>query len=232
MIDFIFLLCIAILEKENDMDFASKVRAGRAILQWTVADLATQTGMSSGGLHRVENGNSATDRTRRLITRAFERQGVIFTRAGVEQDDGPIAILTDENPEACYLTLLDDVARVLGALRAPELLIAHADDRRSTPAINDCYREMRKAGARMRQLVEAGNTYLLGPLEEYRCIPQAFFINRVTLIYGDKVASVTSGENVITITHDKINAARERNTFHLLWSMLEPPTKSTADEAF
>lgn len=214
------------------MDFASKTRAGRAIMKWTMATLAERADVSELTIQKIENGSSFTDRTEKKIVRAFENAGVFFTRTGVERDDGPIVILSDERPEACYLLLLDDVYRVLKDKPRAELLITYADDRVSTAAINDQYRKMRASGVRMRQLVEEGNSYLLGPLDEYRCIPSSHFINRVTVIYGDNVAIVTDGENRITIIRDAVNAARERNTFNLLWSTLKPPTESTADEKF
>lgn len=214
------------------MDFAEKIRGARAVLNWTREDLADRSGLSVPGIVNVEKGGSPTARTQERIVRAFENAGVFFTRVGIEKDDSPIVILSHDNQEDCYLLLLDDVARVLKTERNPELLIAYADDRVSPSDVNDKYREIRAAGAAMRQLVESGNTYLLGPLDEYRCIPSEFFINRVTVIYGGNVATVTAGESRITIFRDPVNAARERNTFDLLWSALEPPTESTADERF
>ena len=91
---------------------------------------------------------------------------------------------------------------------------------------------MRAAGCVMRRLVEAGNTYLLGLVDEYRGVPSDFLTNRVTLIYGDNVAIVMGGETAITIVRDPVTAERERNTFNLLWSFLEAPTEGAVDERF
>ena len=214
------------------MKFARKIAAARAILQWTMADLSDQAGCSALTVQKIESGSSPNARTQKKIIRAFENAGIFFTRNGIEQDDNPIVILSDEKPETCYLRLLDDVFRVLSTTPRAELLIMCADDRVSSPAVNDQYRKIRAKGAEMRQLVEEGNSYLLGPREEYRCIPSECFINRVTVIYGDNVAIVTAGENKITIIRDAVNAARERNTFNILWSILKEPTESTADERF
>lgn len=84
----------------------------------------------------------------------------------------------------------------------------------------------------MRQMIEEGNTYIIGPLEEYRCIPKDKFINRVTLIYGDRTASETASVLRGAIRIDKVQAEIQRNTFEILWSVLEQPTKTTADERF
>ena len=214
------------------MDFASKIRGSRAVLGWTREELGRRAGLSVPGITGIEQGGSPNARSRKKIIRAFENAGLVFTRTGIEQDDSPVVLLTHENPEQCYLLLLDDVARVLGQAHDPELLISYADDRVSSNAVNDRYRALRGAGVAMRQLVEDSNTYLLGPLEEYRAIPADHFVNRVTLIYGDNIAIVTAGENTITIIRDSLNAARERSTFNLLWSVLPQPAESTADERF
>jgi transcriptional regulator with XRE-family HTH domain len=214
------------------MEFARQIRGARAVLNWTREDLAERSGLSVPGIGNIESGASPTGRTQRRIERAFANAGVSFTRNGIEYSDSPIVILSDDDPEACYLLLLDDVARVLVTEPKPELLIAYADDRASPPSVNEMYRKLRADGVAMRQLVEAGNSHLMGALDEYRCIPSTFFINRVTVIYGANVATVTAGESRITIFRDPVNAARERNTFNLLWSKLDPPTESTADERF
>ena len=72
----------------------------------------------------------------------------------------------------------------------------------------------------------------MAPVQEYRAIPSIHFVNRVSLIYGNNVATVTAGENTITILRDPVNAERERGTFNLLWSLLDIPLESTAHEKF
>src|SRR5690606_16101752 len=79
-----------------------------------------------------------------------------------------------------YYTLLDK--------KNGECLFLFADDRASTPEGNNRIRKLRNAGIRMRQLVQEGNRYLMGPVGEYRWVPREYFMNYVTLIYGDKVA--------------------------------------------
>ena len=214
------------------MEFSTQIRAGLGLINWDRKELAERSGLSLNGLSKIINGQSTTARSQKKIIRAFENAGLFFTRNGVEMDDSPVALLKDDDPETCYLLLLDDVARVLNNVRKPELLIANADDRASSKTVNARYRELRSANVAMRQLVETGNTYLMGPVDEYRTIPSKNFVNRVTLIYGDNVATVTAGGNTITILRDPVNAERERGTFNLLWSLLDIPTESTADEKF
>ncbi|MEO0384193.1 MAG: helix-turn-helix domain-containing protein [Pseudomonadota bacterium] len=213
------------------MELSRKIRGARGVLDWTQEDLAVQAGVSKPSVDRIERGNNPSGRTRLKITNALERQGVYLSRNRIEYDDNPIVILKNKNPLDCYLDLLSDVERVLAQHRNPELLIAHADDRVSPQAVNAQYDSLRADGVAMRQLIEEGNPELRFPAEEYRCIPSAFFINRVTVIYGDCVATVTAGESQISIFRDPVNAERERNMFELLWSTLAPPVESQSDGA-
>ena len=81
-------------------------------------------------------------------------------------------------------------------------------------------------------MIEEGNTHILGPLEEYRYIPKGFFINRVTLVYSDRIANETSNVLRASIRVDPINAEIQRNTFNMLWSILRQPGETTANERF
>lgn len=215
------------------MDFAGKIRSGRAFLNWTQERLAEESGHSLQGIQKVERGeNQPTARTQDKIIKAFEKFGVLFTSKGIEHEEYPVIFVQGTSHENCYLQLLEDAYAHLQDKKDPELLIMYADDRVSPPSINNFYRKMRQAGIKMRQLIQEGNTYIIGPLDEYRYIPKQFFINRVTLVYGDRTANETANFNRAIIKVDEINAEIQRNTFNMLWSILEKPTKSTADEKF
>lgn len=215
------------------MRFADKIRGARGILDITQAQLAAMSGVSEPAVKVLEKGETnPNSRTQKKLEDALYERGVIFTRKGIEVDDSPVVMINDISPEKCYLKLLSDVLEHLSHHKKPELLISNADDKASPPAVNDMYREIRKAGIKMRQLIEEDNTYLIGPVDEYRYIPKENFINRVTLIYGDRVATITDNENTISINKDPINADTRRNIFNLLWNTLKQPTESTADERF
>ena len=97
-----------------------------------------------------------------------------------------------------------------------ELLIYGGDNRVYTSDIIEKFREMRKAGIQMREMVCEGNTYLLGPEEEYRWIPKKRFKNFNTIVYGDNVCLDFRGWAGILIVN-KDWAFTERNKFEMLW---------------
>lgn len=215
------------------MDFAGKIRAGRAYLNWKQEDVANKANLSLQGIQKVERGDTApTARTQNKIIRAFEKNGLIFTDKGIEFVENPIFFVEGDTHENTYLQLLEDVLEHAYEIKDPELLIMFSDDKVSPPSVNDKYRELRSKGIKMRQLIEEGNEYIIAPLEEYRYVPKEFFINRVTLIYGDRIANETSNVLRASIRVDPINSEIQRNTFNMLWSMLEQPTESKSDERF
>ena len=209
------------------------LRAARAAKELTQQELAELSGVTAVTIGRLESGNDQpAARTRTKILRAFEKLGVTFTDSSIEISDNPIFFVEGETGEEAYLQLLEDAYEHLKISKNPELLIMYADDRVSPKSVNDFYRKMRADGIRMRQMIEGGNTYILGPLEEYRYIPKPYFINRVKLIYGDRIATETSNVLKDIIRVDPINAAIERNTFNMLWGILDQPKETTADERF
>lgn len=215
------------------MDFAGKIRSGRAYLNWTQEKLADAADLSFQGIQKIERGETQpTARTQAKIVRAFEKRGVIFTPKGIEYEEYPLLFVEGSSHEDCYLQLLEDAYDHLQEKKNPELLIMYADDKVSPPSVNAFYRKMRASGIKMRQLIQEGNTYIIGPLDEYRYIPKDFFINRVTLVYGDRIANETANLNRALIKVDPVNAEIQRNTFNMLWSILEKPGKSISDEKF
>lgn len=214
------------------MELASKIKGGRAILGWTRDDLAERSGLSAPGIRLIEQGGSPNVRSQNKIIRAFEKQGLIFLETGIELRECPVYFTHGKNHEEAYLKLLDDVSEHLHGMQNPELLIMNSDDRLSSPTVNNRYRELRARGVRMRQLIQDGNSYIIGPLSEYRCIPQKLFINRVTLIYGDCIANETSDTCRGVIKIDPVAADIQKNLFEILWSTLPQPKETIADEIF
>lgn len=215
------------------MDFACIFRTGRAAKELTQDHLAELSDVSTMTISRLESGkDQPSARTQKKILRAFEKLGLSFTDRGFEMTDSPIFFVEGPTHEKAYLKLLEDAHEHLRGRRSPELLIMYADDRVSPPSVNDMYRQMRADGIAMRQLIEEGNTHILGPLDEYRYIPNGYFANRVKLVYGERIATETSSVLRGIIRVDPINAEIERNTFNLLWQVLEQPTLTTADETF
>lgn len=61
-----------------------QIRAARALLGWSQAQLAAEAGLSKTGLANIENGADPRSSTLNRIEQALEKAGVHFTEHGVE----------------------------------------------------------------------------------------------------------------------------------------------------
>lgn len=212
----------------------TQMRAARAMLDVSQGHVAEYLGIAANTLSKIESGQSDVSVSRNMdIQRFYEREGIEFTdNDGVQKNEYPIFFLEGKTHEETYIKLLENVADVLKDVKDPELLIMYSDDSVSTPRVNEMYRTMREQGVKMRQLIQEGNEYILGPLDEYRYVPKEFFINRVTLVFADRIANETSDVLKAIIKVDPINAEIQRNTFNMLWSILKKPERTEANESF
>lgn len=206
-----------------------QIKAGRALINWAQQDLADQTGLSKTAIANVESGkHRPTEKNMNNILDAFDRNGVEFIDGGVRQKQNLIRVLEGDD---CYLKLLDEVFHTLKD-SDEEFLILCADDRVSPKMVNDSYRRIRDSGIKMRQIVEDGNTYLMAPLAEYRYIPKEYFMNNVTIIYKNNIATALEGDNKISVIKDKTLADTQRKLFNFIWNNTEQPLFTDAKERF
>lgn len=207
----------------------AQIRAARELMGMNQSDIANYMGVSLAKISKAETGKVKSGNTLLEIKGAMESLGVSFTKNGVEYSQGNIETIEGEN---CYLKLLDDVKLTFSQSTDNELLIMFASDAVSSDEVNERYRFIRKQGAKMRQLIKTGDTFIMGDLSEYRCIPEKYFSNIVTLIYDTKVAQVSGDETKIIIHHDAPFSERERKMFKYFWDTGEKPKNTTATERF
>jgi transcriptional regulator with XRE-family HTH domain len=212
------------------MDIIDLIPAARALLGWSQSELGANAHIGVAALANIEN-KKQTPRPQTLykIKTALESEGIEFLRNGVIKREDGIRTITGPN---CYIELLEDVEKTLKNLSDKQLLIWCSDDSVSPPEVNEIYRRLRNSGIRMRQLVEEGNSYLMGDLAEYRFIPKEYFINVVKLNYGNKFAIVNGNESRVIIHKDTQASKSHRAIFELLWSVLKQPQLSEAHEIF
>jgi len=207
-----------------------QLRAARAMLGLSQTELSRKTEISLETINKIESGVNQNPRknTVNALKRFFMNEGLEFIpNSGVRLKNNHYREIVGKD---CFIKLLDDVFYDL--LAGEELLIACADDRQSSREVNNSYRRIRDKGIRMRQLIEEGNTFLLGSLDEYRYLPTDYFLNSVVLVYGSKVGSVIANENKVLIIDDNGLAGSVRNLFNVIWLGSKKPLESTSNETF
>jgi transcriptional regulator with XRE-family HTH domain len=210
-----------------------QIRAARALLDWSAEVLAKKVGLSREAINKMEDG-AVQPRAKNLadILQVLEENNIEFIgERGAAFKDDQITTLKGDN---IFFRVLDDVIATMRKVPKAEALFACVDDKMSSPVVIENYRRLRKTGIAMRSLVKEGNTYLMGKLSEYRCLPTQYFHNSTTVIYGDKFATMildpeTAEDVAAIIIHNPHIAAAQRNLFNLIWSSAHKPTKSTAE---
>jgi DNA-binding XRE family transcriptional regulator len=206
-----------------------QVKAARALLGWSQEDLANHASLTHNQISSFEFGRTKPSDVLEIMYRTFMFHGIVFIKNGVQFN--PESVGTIEG-EGWFSRLLDDVYTDLLDQKGAELVVFCADDKVSSPEVNNRYRKIRNAGIRMRQLVEEGNTYLMGALNEYRYIPKERFLNYVSIVYGNKVAICSETGKRAVVFNDVNLAMTWRNIFNVLWDKLEQPERSDAHERF
>jgi DNA-binding XRE family transcriptional regulator len=209
-----------------------QIRAARGITGWSQTELAERAGVSLPAVTDCEKERAKTSlETYEKFVKAFEQEAIFFTETGVERrSTATYEIVGDD----WWLDVLDDVYYELIDNKDAELLLLFADDRESSDEVNNRIRKIRNTGVKMRQLVAEGNSFLMGPTNEYKWVPKEYFHNRVTLIYGPKVVVCAEDNTKALVIKDEGLAATWKNLFNLLWSgvQISEPERSTADERF
>jgi transcriptional regulator with XRE-family HTH domain len=213
------------------MNFGKAIKAARNYLDLTQPELAEALNMSKAGIVNLENGETRPQTaTERKLLNYFSLRGIIF-------DDNSIQIKTEsittfDGPN-WWNDCLDDVYETLFDQKDKELLLLCANDRLSSSKTNDQIRHMRSKGISVRQIIQEGDTYMMGDEKEYKWIPEHRFSERVSAIYGDKYIVCAEDNSRAIIFKDIGLAEQQRAIFETLWGYLPSPNKrSTADERF
>jgi transcriptional regulator with XRE-family HTH domain len=207
-----------------------QIRAARAFIGWSQADLAEKARCSLSTISQIEKlARDASLETLTNIERAFEKEGMFFTENGLTKRNSAMYELTGDG---WTRHVLEDVYQSTLDQKGAEVLFICSDDRLSPPEVIGMLKKIRNAGVAMRHMVREGNTYLHGPVKEYRWIPTEYFQNCVVVIYADKICLCVENNTKAMIIRDPAQAKTFRNLFNLLWTKLEEPHASTAPERF
>jgi len=193
---------------------ASQIRAARALLDWTVEDLAKATSLNKDSIKNAERSHTQPRaQTMTLIREAFERAGVIFLDGSGVKLRSDI-VRTIEGDDALKRFLDDVYSSVLRS--GGEIFIAGLDENKFVEAIGEKYLNnhldrIAKIGVKERLLIEEGDSNLVANKLSYKWIPKRYFSPTPMYIYANSVAMVYWGPPIKVVVIDN-------KDFHVLCS--------------
>lgn len=208
----------------------NQIRAARHYLNIDQKTVAEASGVSAMNISDIENekGNPRSS-TLQAIQSFFEHRGIKFTdNGGIEPAINYVTVYEGKN---CYLNFLNDAHEIL-AQKKGEILFSGSDEKRSPNPVIEKFRDMRADGIKMRSLIEKGNTHIMGPLEEYKWMPEGLFVDGdVKAIYSDRVSYLVSWAETprVIVIQDSTIAEEAKRHFDFVWQQSEQPEKTTSD---
>ncbi|MFY9287544.1 MAG: hypothetical protein WAO98_03480 [Alphaproteobacteria bacterium] len=209
---------------------AEQIRAARAILDWSTADLAKQANMTVNGINKIERGHVQAHReTVETIQATFEAAGIEFLpNSGLRKKNR--IIQTHEGEDANRL-LLDDVFATLRDTKG-EVLIAGLDENLVIKDVDKKFldehlKRLAENNIHERLLIKKGDTNFVAEQDIYRWVPEKYFSPYPLYIYGPKLALVSWAPTPrCIIIHDEAFAESTRRLFNYVWDLSEIPSHS------
>ncbi len=200
------------------------IKAARALLNWTQADLSHKSGLSVPAIANIERGSSQPrQNTLTLLKKTLEAEGIEFLEPpGVQLAGERFRIRVWSGREA-PLKLWQDLQDSFKDGKGGDVLFSGVNERdwtkrysRELPPYLD---KMSKLGASYRLLICEGDNFIIGQANQYRQVPKAIFAQTPYCVYRDKLALIVLGRIVkVTLIENPAVAATFRTQFESNWA--------------
>lgn len=200
-----------------------QIRAARALLNWSQADLARAADMATSSIKNVESeSSSARKDTMDQIHEAFDFNGIEFMAGtGVRLKNDIVAV---HDGRRATTALLDSIYVHAQSSADREVCIIGIDETFSVETdglllLTNHIERLTKAGVKERILVCEGDTRFLNAPECYRWLQRRYFKRNAPIyIYGDHIAIHSGSLKRRTIIIEARPLAQHmRMLFSLMW---------------
>jgi transcriptional regulator with XRE-family HTH domain len=204
---------------------AEQIRAARALLDWSTADLAKLSGLTVNGINKIEREYvNPQKETADRLQKVFEDAEIEFLPSGVKRKASIVQIWEDDDAglrlfDDMYYTLRDvgGIVRIYGI---DQTQTSNAIGRERIAAHID---RLRKCNVTERMIIKEGDTNFVGPLEAYHRVPARYFTHDSLRVYGTKVAlAIWDKPQKIVVINDARMAESVRNLFDFVWDHTPP----------
>lgn len=187
------------------MPTIEQIRAARALLDWSQADLADHAGLSQTGIARIENGtNQPNTHTLVKIRAAFENADVEFLGdAGLRRKTGEVKTLRGREG---FQTFMNDVYETLRQ-NGGEVRVSNVDERQwirwmgeEGYAVHADRMKKLSGSVNFRILIEEGDDFFIAnEFAQYRWFPKALFHGQSFYAYGNKLALIDFAKSDVSV---------------------------------
>lgn len=213
-----------------------QIRAARALLNWSQAQLARAAGMATSSIKNIESeSSSARKETLAQIHDAFDLNGIEFTPGtGVRLKNDIVAVYDGKRATTA---LLDNIYAHVQTSPEREVCIIGLDEAFSVETdgaqvLANHIERLTKAGISERILICDGDTRFLNAPECYRWLPRQYFTRNAPIyIFGHRIA-IHSGslKRRTIIIESRALAQHMRMVFTLLWDCASIAPSIDADQ--
>ena len=198
-----------------------QIRAARAFLDWSTADLAAQSGIAINSINKIERCRvSPHEETIASIRKTFEDSGIEFLpSSGIKRNEQVPIVWTDNN--ACH-RLFDDIFMELRDMNGGEVLFSGLAEQDRRTAIGeaklaDYHHALAQHNAVERILLKQGDKDYITHQASYRWLAERYFSPNTICIYSSKIALVLWQQQRVVIINDPRMAQSMRLLFYYVW---------------
>ena len=194
-------------------------RAARAMLGWTIDDLAENSSLARSVILRLEKEETNIRQTSlNALLKTFSRANIDFIgRHGVSEKRDSVELLKGDN---AFEQLWENITFTLEDTGG-ELLIHNTDEH--LPSQEHGLKQHNITG---RVISVEGNANFTLPKKCYRWLPKTMLVpNKSTYLYDGKVAYQLWDKQMITLVHSNDAFTSEKKRFEHLWETALVPNQ-------
>lgn len=206
----------------------SQIKAARALLDWTQADLAKASGMHLNVINNIERGTTNPRQgTLEKLQKALEAQGIVLIASrGVELKRDTLTFIRHEGTHFIS-ALISDMLAVLAT--GDEVLSTLSDIRNfsahDADASKDWYAQKESRGFNERLITRDMPGFYPRHSENFRVVAAEKLGPVDTILYADRVAHIFWAANEVAILKNADLAATQRIAFDMLWNNGHEPVR-------
>ena len=198
-------------------------KAARAMLNWTIDDLAQRSDVSRSTIILFEKGTDKTKQvTLQRIQTAFNEADIEFLGTqGVNRKTNMVDLLMGENS---LETLYDNIVNSISDTKEKVMIINGHSEQKSKFNQNDLINKLIKQKISVKLLSDKKQDSFFLSKRNYRWLPQNLYtVAKTTFIYSNKVAFQLWESKMIVLIHSQEANNAECNHFNKLWKLSTPP---------